>query len=186
MSTQANCLLDAWGKYESELRRWLLGHTPNRADAEDLLQEVFLRALRKGGQFCEISNARAWLYEVARNLLTDRLRLSKPLLELPEDLAAINDESPPIHGLSACLPRVLSELSDDDQAVLTLCDLQGMSQEDFARLKGLSLSAVKSRIQRARKRLKIQLATNCQVRFDEAGQVCCFVPRPPLSGDLGQ
>ena len=183
MTSQASSLLDAWGKHESELRRWLLGHAQNRADAEDLLQEVFLRAIRQDKRFCDLNNPRAWLYEVARNLLIDRSRLIKPQLELPEDLAADIDEAPPIDGLSACLPRVLSELSEEDRTVLTLCDLQGMRQEDFAKLKGLSLPAVKSRIQRARKRLKSLLATNCQVKFDEAGQVCCFVPRQPMPED---
>ena len=173
-----NCLLRSWDQHEPELRRWLLGHTASRTDAEDLLQEVFLRAMRQGQQFCEFNNPRAWLYEVARNLLTDRLRLSKAFIELPENLTAESSEMPAIDALSACLPRVLTELPAEDCEVLTLCDLQGMSQSDFAELKGLSLPAAKSRIQRARKRLKAQLAKSCQVQFDAAGKVCCFVPRP--------
>lgn len=54
-----------------------------------------------------------------------------------------------------------------------------MSQEDYARLKGLTLAGAKSRVQRARKRLRAHLTGVCQVRFDEAGRVCCFVPRTP-------
>ena len=46
--------------------------------------------------------------------------------------------------------------------------------------KGLSLPGAKSRVQRARQRLREQLSAACQVKFDGAGQVCCFVPRPPL------
>ena len=48
------------------------------------------------------------------------------------------------------------------------------------RLKGLSLPGAKSRVQRARQRLRERLASACQVRLDVEGQVCCFVPRPPL------
>jgi RNA polymerase sigma-70 factor (ECF subfamily) len=172
--------LRSWDQYESELHRWLLGHTPDRTDAEDLLQEVFLRAIHQGKHFCELSDPRAWLYKVARNLLTDRLRLSKAFIELPEDLKAESNQIATIDELSACLPRVLAELYKDDYEVLALCDLQGMSQADFAELKGLTLPAVKSRIQRARKRLKAQLAKSCQVQFDAAGKVWCFVPRPPM------
>ena len=51
---------------------------------------------------------------------------------------------------------------------------------DAALRLGLSLPAAKSRVQRARLRLRAQLAEACQVTFDDKGKVCCFVPRPPL------
>ena len=62
----------------------------------------------------------------------------------------------------------------------TLCDLQGMAQADFAQAKGLSLSAAKSRVQRARIRLRAQMSQACQVQMDEGGRVSDFVPRPPV------
>jgi RNA polymerase sigma-70 factor (ECF subfamily) len=62
--------------------------------------------------------------------------------------------------------------------VITLCDIDGLTQAEYARLKGLTPAGAKSRIQRARKRLKQQLKKACQVRYDETGRVCCFTPRP--------
>jgi RNA polymerase sigma-70 factor, ECF subfamily len=176
-----NCLMNAWHAYEAELRGWLRHRLGNAADAEDLLQEVFLKAMRQGERFCEIANARAWLYEVARNALADRLRLARNTVELPEDLSAEAEAPATVDSLAACLPRVLSELSVDDREAITLCDLEGLSQEEYARRKGLSLSGAKSRIQRARKRLRAQLTLACQVRLDADGQVSDFVPRPPLA-----
>ncbi len=114
---------------------------------------------------------------MARNAFADRLRLRRELVELPEDLTAEADEPLPVDSLAQCLPRVLSELPEEDREVLTLCDLEGWTQQDYARLKGLSLPGAKSRVQRARKRLRAHLSSACQVRFDEAGRVCCFVPR---------
>jgi RNA polymerase sigma-70 factor (ECF subfamily) len=172
-----NCLMTAWTAHERELRTWLRGRLGNLQDAEDLLQDLFLKALRQDKKFCQIDNARAWLYEVARNALADRLRLKKEQVELPEDLAAENEEPLPVDTLAQCLPRALAELSEEDREVLTLCELEGLSQADYARLKGLTLPGAKSRVQRARKRLREHLSTACQVRFDEAGKVCCFVPR---------
>jgi len=142
-----------------------------------MLQDLFLKAMRQKRKFCEIGNARAWLYEVARNAVADRLRLKKEQVELPEDLAAEHEETPAVESLAACLPRALSELSEEDRDAITRCDLEGMSQEDYAKLKGLTLPGAKSRVQRARKRLREHLTEACQVRFDEAGKVCCFVPR---------
>ena len=176
-----NCLMSAWHAQEAELRRWLQHRLGSAADAEDLLQEVFLKAMRQGERFCEIGNARAWLYEVARNAAADRLRLARPSVELPENLSADAEVVAPVDSLAACLPRVLSELSAEDREAITLCDLEGLTQEEYARRKGLSLAGAKSRVQRARKRLRAQLTLACQVKLDAAGQVSDFVPRPPLA-----
>lgn len=172
-----NCLMSAWHRHEGELRAWLRGRMGNSHDAEDLLQDLFLKAMRQDKQFCEIGNARAWLFEVARNAIADRLRLKKEQVDLPEDLVHETDEPAAVDSLAACLPRALSELSEEDREAITLCDLEGLSQEDYARLKGLTLPGAKSRVQRARKRLREHLTGACQVRFDAAGKVCCFVPR---------
>ena len=175
------CLMTAWGQHERELRAWLTRRLGDAHAAEDLLQDLFIKALGRNRQFCELANARAWLFAVARNTLTDHLRSRQDHVDLPEDLPAHHAEPVPVDALAACLPRALAELAPEDREALTLCDLQGMAQETYARLKGLTLPGAKSRVQRARKRLREHLATACQVRLDETGRVCCFVPRPPVA-----
>ncbi len=143
-----------------------------------MLQETFLRALRQDRRFCAIANPRAWLFEVARHLLIDRHRKTGDTIDLPDDLPAPPPEEPPaVDGLAACLPRVLGELSASDREAIRLCDLDGMTQADFAAAKGITLAAAKSRVQRARARLKQRLSTACRVRLDEDGKVCGFTPR---------
>jgi RNA polymerase sigma-70 factor (ECF subfamily) len=142
-----------------------------------LLQDLFLKALRQGERFCSVHNARAWLFEVARNTLADRLRVERDTVELPEDLSEQVEEADTVDTLTACLPRVLSELDDEDREAIQLCDLQGMPQADFAKLKGLGLSAAKSRLQRARLRMKQQMTQVCQVQVDPKGHVLDFIPR---------
>ena len=172
-----NCFTTAWSAHAAELRGWLRHRTGNTALADDLLQELFLKALRQGERFCELHNTRAWLFEVARNLLADHLRVAHHMVELPEDLVAQAEDVDTVDALIGCLPRVLSELSADDREAITLCDLQGLPQAEFARLKGLSLSAAKSRVQRARVRLHAQMSLACQVKVDAGGLVSDFVPR---------
>lgn len=176
----APCLMRAWSAHERELRGWLHHQLHDAATAEDLLQDVFIKAMRQGERFCDLANARAWLFEVTRNALADQLRRRRDSIEQPEDLTCDADIPPLVDSLAACLPRVLGELSAEDREAITLCDLEGMRQEDYARLKGLSLPGAKSRVQRARQRLKAQLASACKVQLDADGKVCCFVPRPPL------
>ena len=171
------CVLSAWRKHEAELKAYLAHRLKDAHLADDLLQDVFVKAMRQGARFCGLSSARAWLFEVARNTLADHFRLRKEQVELPDDLVIDIEEQATVDSLAACIPRVLSELTENDREAIMLCDLQGMTQEAYARLKGLSLPGAKSRIQRARKRLLEQLTKACQVQFDENGQVLHFVPR---------
>lgn len=172
-----NCLTTAWSAHEAELHNWAHRRLRNAAEADDLMQDLFLKALRQGERFCSVHNARAWLFEVARNTLADRLRVSRETVELPEDLPAPLEDTDTVDSLTACLPRVLSELSDEDREAITQCDLRGVPQADFATARGLSLSAAKSRLQRARLRLKARMTQVCRVRLDDAGRVADFVPR---------
>lgn len=175
------CHNKAWRRHKAEIRGFLAHRAGSVAETDDLLQDVFLKALLQGKDFCRLDNPRAWLFHVARNLLIDRLRLSKDQVPLPDDLAAQSAPGlEPVDLLSHCLPRVLTELSAEDREAIMLCDMQGLTQKDFALHQGLSLPAAKSRVQRARLRLRSQLAEACQVSFDDEGKVCCFVPRPPL------
>jgi RNA polymerase sigma-70 factor (ECF subfamily) len=172
-----NCLTQAWNLHAPELRGWARHRLGSADDAEDLLQDLFLKALRQGQGLCSVHNARAWLFEVARNTLADRLRVARHTVALPEDLASPQEALEAVDSLTGCLPRVLSELSPEDREAITLCDLQGLSQADYAAARGLSLSAAKSRIQRARQRMKQHMTLACQVQTDAAGHVLDFVPR---------
>src|SRR5512143_1455516 len=117
--------MTAWHDNEAELRGWLRHRLGNPVDADDMLQDLFIKAMRQGEGFCAIGNARAWLFEVARNAVADRLRVQRPLVELPTDLAYEADEPATVDSLASCLPRVLSELSPEDREAITLCDLEG-------------------------------------------------------------
>ena len=173
------CLMTAWHAHETELQRWLTRHLNDPVAAQDLLQDVFIKALRQGRRFCDVANARAWLFEVSRNTLTDHLRRHHPLDALSDDLPAVEADPPAaVDSLATCLPRVLAELSASDRDAIVQCDLNGMGQEDYARMLGITVPGAKSRVQRARKRLRERLLTSCQVVLNERGAVCCFTPRP--------
>lgn len=180
MSEARPCLMRAWEASERDLRSWLLHQLHDRPLAEDLLQDVFLKAMRQQADFCAIGNPRAWLFQVARNALADHWRRRHESVPLPEDLTGMDETPAPVDTLASCLPRVLTELSPEDRDVISCCDLDGMTLAAYAERIGVSLSGAKSRLQRARARLKQQLASACEVRFDEQGKVCCFKPRQPV------
>src|SRR5574343_685049 len=107
------CILDAWETCHQELLHFVASRVSDTQAAHDLVQEVFLRATRLANGLCGIGNRRAWLFQVARNLLIDRYRLTRDEVELDEThQAETNQEAiAPVDLLSQCIPRVLAELS---------------------------------------------------------------------------
>ncbi|MDO8989693.1 MAG: sigma-70 family RNA polymerase sigma factor [Sideroxyarcus sp.] len=177
MSAPFSCVINSWRAHENELRNYLQHRVADSHLAEDLLQDVFVKAMRQGSGFCELDNPRAWLYQVARNALVDYQRLHRETVELPNDIAVPAEQVEPVVQLGACVARVLSELNHEDRDIIEQCDLNGMKQQDYAKAHDLTLAAVKSRLLRARKRMRDTLSTNCQVQFDEQGRVESYVPR---------
>lgn len=144
------CLMTAWQQHEHEIYGWLLKQSGSPMDADDLLQETFLRAIRQQGKFCAIENARAWLFEVARHLVIDRSRRQRPMFQLHDELAMQQSELDAVDSLAGCLPRVLERLARADRDILKRCDLEGVKQADYTAQYGLTLTATKSRLLRAR------------------------------------
>lgn len=173
------CILTAWRENEDELKNWLISNVSDRERAADPLHDIFIKAISQGNAFCNIRNPRAWLFQVARNYLIDAYRKDKKLLPLPDDLDVENDTDVMaiIDKLTQCLPRVLSELTPDDRDILRQCDIENMTLQHYADSNHLTLAATKSRIQRARKRLRENMIQKCQVVLDDDGSVCCFTPR---------
>ena len=181
LNNAMNCLDTAWKQHAPELRAWLRHRMSQPQEVDDLLQDLYLKAWGQGARFCDVANARAWLFEVARNALADRLRMKREWVELPNDLASEDLDQDAVDQLSVCLPRVLAELRAADREAIVLCDLEGLSQAEYAQKAGLKLSAAKSRLQRARLRMREQMTQACQVKLDDHGHVADFVPRPPLN-----
>ncbi len=168
------CIESAWRAHATELHGYLAHRLADVHAAADLLQDIFLKSTRQSVRFCQLDNPRAWLFQVARNALVDHFRLAKSQEELPDDLPVPpGDTSEPVDQLDACLLRNLATLSAEDKNLIEQCDLRDIKQQEFATAYGLSLSAVKSRLLRARQRLRKALTRNCQVRFEESGRVYC-------------
>jgi RNA polymerase sigma-70 factor (ECF subfamily) len=182
-----SCVASARNSHEGELRGYLRHRLDDPHAAADLLQDVFVKALRQGQGFCTLHNPRAWLFQVARNALVDRVRMQHPqeslTPELADSLPHESEPEAPVDALSDCLSRMLAELAPFDADILRACDLEGETQRSFAHRQGLGLPATKSRLLRARQRLRDRLVQACRVDLDATGRVAGHVPRgEPPSG----
>lgn len=175
------CVAAAWQAHHGELLGYLRHRLRDTDTAADLLHDVFVKAMRQGQGFCRLDDPRAWLFQVARNAIVDHARAAHPTEPLPDEIDAFAAPEPAalpaVDDLAGCLAKCLEELSTDDAEILRGCDLEGETVRAWAEAHGLGLAAAKSRLLRARQRLRERMTRVCQVRFDEHGNVDGHVPR---------
>lgn len=155
------CIERAKHAYEPSLRTWLGGMGTDASVVDDVIQDVWLRAMEHQRTFCSLSYTKAWLFRVAHNLVIDQWRSAKtyPLdVDLLEEIPLAETKN---HALERCLTHRLALLKAEDRTILEACELGGMRLNDYARIHDLSLSAAKSRLARARKRLRKALEQGC-------------------------
>lgn len=141
----------------------------NPAEAEDLTQQTFLQLFRKIGTFRSESNFSTWLYRVTVNVVLLHMRKRKPAAALVEDLHhyTANEEGKREHGSGGAsrsslvdrlnLKRAFSKLSPGCKQHLLLYDVLGYKHREIAERLGCSIGNSKSRLHKARKRLRQQL-----------------------------
>jgi len=154
------------------LYRAALRLTHNRAEAEDLVQETWLRAIRHFDQFDPGSNCRAWLLTILRNAFLNRLRREgREILE--SDVAAdgsgatrleeasVAHSSPEENFLQTVLhgdvDRALKTLSLPFRLVVTLADLEGLTYKEIAQVLDCPIGTVMSRLSRARQLMRKEM-----------------------------
>jgi RNA polymerase sigma-70 factor, ECF subfamily len=139
----------------------------NREEAEDISQEVFLRAVRAVGAFRGEASVSTWLHQIARNLCVTRLAAAKKSIEDAADrswIAALASDQPGADRTSAsaelreALELAIGELEPMFREVILLREFENQSYEEIARITETSVATVKTRIHRAREKLKHRLA----------------------------
>src|SRR5215203_55498 len=170
-----------WAAFAPPLRGFLARRVPAGVDADDLVQEVFLRVIRHAGTLRATDRPEAWLFQIARNALRDTLRarqrrdgrtdpLEIDLPAEPDPAAARQAEA----ELAPCLTAMIGRLAEPYRTAIELTSLNGLTQSDAARTAGISVSGMKSRVQRGREQLRQMLVTCCQIDVDARGGVSDF------------
>lgn len=165
------------GAHERRMYAVALRMCGNPEDAQDCLQEAMLRVCRAIGGFKAQSSFSTWVYRITMNTCLDELRRrkSRPGTSLDGLLDAgwapvDAGESPEQHALRgetrAGLEACIRELPDDMRAALVLRDIQGLSYDEIAEALNVNVGTVKSRISRARERLREKISARPEL-FDK-------------------
>jgi RNA polymerase sigma-70 factor (ECF subfamily) len=169
-----------WEAFHVPLHRFIRKRVPDDDTAEDLLQEVFLKIHQHIETLKDVKKLESWIYQITRNTIIDYYRSTIPTttLEVPEVLQ-LPLELPDDDVVTELFPAVRSmvkSLPEHDRQALVLTEYQGLSQKEFGKRVGLSLSGAKSRVQRARERLKQMLLECCHFELDRRGRIIDYQP----------
>lgn len=170
-----------WHSLAAQLRSFIIGRVGNPTAAEDVLQEVFLKLHEKLPSLRDTDCIEAWVWRITRNALADHLRHARPTEELSDDLRA-QEREPDSLDLRPALRQFLAGLQPEDREALKLTDFDGLKQAELATRLSLSLSGAKSRVQRARARLRTEFEACCRLDFDQRGRVIECEARQPAKG----
>jgi RNA polymerase sigma-70 factor (ECF subfamily) len=175
-----------WSEFGDRLRAFIARRVDSEADADDILQEVFLRIHQHAGSVKRSDRLTSWLFQVTRNAITDyyraparreqpesvagvvargRTTLAVPAVDFDLDAAQVRAE------LASCLRPMVERLPPPYREAVALVDLAGVPQTEAAARQGLSISGMKSRVQRGRRALKDILVDCCPVQLDTTGRI---------------
>lgn len=184
MSDQPTVSIDqVWDDFTAQLRRFIAGRIQNEADADDILQEVFIKIHRSIDRLEDQSKLQAWVYQIARNAIIDYYRKSEQAVEAPGELPEVLTEGSSEEEVEAevatWLQPMMEELPEKYREALHLTEIQGLTQKEMAERLNISLSGAKSRVQRAREKLKGVLLECCHVEVDRRGKVVDWESKEP-------
>jgi RNA polymerase sigma-70 factor (ECF subfamily) len=176
-----------WQQFADRLRGFIAARVADPDAVEDVLQEVFVRIHRSAGDMRDPDRITGWIFRITRNAIIDHYRSAPRRRETPVD--EVTPEAPPqpddpedgLAGevrreLSACVRPLLHQLPPTYREALELVELDGLTQAAAAARVGISVSGMKSRVQRGRARLHRTLADRCEIAVDARGAPLACVP----------
>jgi len=184
---------ELWQQLHDSLRAFIAKRIDDQAHVDDILQEVFVRVHRQIDSVNDPHRVVSWIYQITRNAIIDHYRKPGRQREIPAGLSSELDvcdkttKKPemldPDEGeesrseLVGCLRPMIERLSPDYRKAITLVEIDGLTQQAAAKQMGLSLSGMKSRVQRGRKQLKQMLEDCCVIELDRRGGVANYQSR---------
>ena len=167
-----------WLTFSGRLRAFILGKVKNESAADDILQDAFVKIHANIDKLSDETRVQAWIYQITRNLIADHYRQKKPgLWEMESPISTADDSTEETMAEAVRdMVEMMDDLPTEHCQALCLTELEGMSQKEYAEMHNISYTAAKSRVQRARKKLRDMLMKCCHYQFDTYGTVVGIYP----------
>ncbi len=171
-----------WRVLEARLRPFVAKRVPV-ADVDDVVQEVFLRMQRGFAALRDTQRLGPWVYRVARSAIADygRAAARRPLVEPNAVEHALHsrdmDDRAAEREVATYMAELIARMPEPYRHALILTELEGLTQKQAADRLGVSLSGMKSRVQRGRHKLRAALEACCDIALDARRRVVACEPR---------
>lgn len=158
------------------------------AEIDDVMQDIFVRMQRGLPALRDEERFTSWLFQIARSSVAEhmRTRARHPLPDgdEPEEPAAelADDDREAMRSLATCVTLFVAALPSPYREAVTLVELEGLTTREAAEMVGISVSGMKSRVQRGRAQLRRMFDQCCEIALDARGKVTDFAPRTPRCG----
>ena len=163
-------------QFQKSLLRYLKSKIKSKEDAEDILQNVFIKITSNVNKLSDKEKLRNWIYAVTRNAIIDyyRTRASKKNAVFDESISdriIDEDEIDSTQGLDQCLQGMIDQLPDEYKDIIIDSELKEIKQKDLAKKYNLPYPTLRARVQRGRERLKQLLYSCCKIETDTRGNI---------------
>lgn len=149
-----------WKDLCQELSAFINSKVKDEEVSKDILQETFLKAHMNIHKLRELSKLTSWIYQIARNNINDYYRNKKRVIQI-DDLELAIEKEPSFQNLTNCINSKIEQLPEKYQEAMVLTTFKNLKQTELAAYLGISYSGTKSRVQRAKEKLK-ELVTDCE------------------------
>ncbi|MFQ6025991.1 MAG: RNA polymerase sigma factor SigZ [Dehalococcoidia bacterium] len=170
-----------WEEFNDRLRKFILRRVRNEHDAEDILQDVFSRIHVKLPTLQKPDRLESWVYQITRNAIIDyyrrQARAPLDLSEVPERATEPVVAEDVSEDILVSIKVMIDYLPDKYKQALALTEYQGLTQKEMSQQLGISFSGAKSRVQRAREKLKETMLSCCYFEFDRLGNIIDYRPK---------
>ena len=163
---------DIWKEFNQELLGFIKARVNNSENAEDILQEVFIKIHKNVNSLKDNKKIASWVYQITRNAIIDFYRKKKndhTGHEFEKNLPEKIDNS--TTDFTKCLKPFILQLPEKDKDILLKTTFENISQKEYSTNNNLSYSATKSRVQRARKQLNKMFVECCGIESDKYGNI---------------
>lgn len=169
-------VLGIWNNFDTQLHALICKKTKHQDHCHDILQDVYIKMIGNIDKIAKAKNVKAYLLKMADNAVTDhyRKKTNKPNSGISEDILVLDETEPNDTSLQladCCLRPMIESLEPIYREALIMTELEGLSHQQFAEKKGISYSNAKSRVQRARQKLKEIILDCCTYEFDKYGNI---------------
>lgn len=167
-----------WNKYRHQLLNFVKKRIDDINLAEDIVQDVFLKAKLKIHTLNDSGKIRSWLFQITRNCITDYYRNKKPQINLDDKLKIENEaqENDVYNRLQLNVLGMLQKLPPKYKQALFLADYKGLTHKEVSQIIGISYTGAKTRIQRGRKMMREIYLDCCHFEYDSYGNIIDYYP----------